>query len=82
MFWDSEGVIRVDLLPHGVTGTAQCCSNLLRNDVHQAIRKKRPGNVSDVIQLHDSARPRTPPMGWEDINYVPNSPDLSPSDFS
>jgi hypothetical protein len=75
VFWDSEGVVRDDLLPHDVTITAQCYSNLLPNDVHQAIR-----NVSDILQ-HENARPRTAPMGWGFINYFPNSPDLSPSDF-
>jgi hypothetical protein len=29
VFWDSEGVIHVDFLPHGATINAQCYSNLL-----------------------------------------------------
>jgi hypothetical protein len=42
-FWDSAGVSQIDFLPHGITNNAQYYSNLLvlRNDVHQAIRKKR-----------------------------------------
>jgi hypothetical protein len=32
--WDSEGVIRIDFLPHGVTLNAQYYSNLLCSDVH------------------------------------------------
>jgi hypothetical protein len=55
MFWDSEGVIHVDFLPHGVTVNAQYCCNLLHNDVHQAIQKKRPGKLSEIILLNDGA---------------------------
>lgn len=36
-FWDSEGVIHVDFLPHNVTINIQYYINLLHNDVHQAI---------------------------------------------
>jgi hypothetical protein len=58
--WDSEGVIHVDFLPHDVTINAQYCSNLLRNDVHQAITKKRPGLLSKKIMLlYDNPRPHT-----------------------
>jgi hypothetical protein len=41
VFWDSEGVIH-DFLPHGATMNAQNYSNLLCNNVHQVIWKKRP----------------------------------------
>jgi hypothetical protein len=58
-FLDSEGVIHIDFLPHSVTINTQCY-NLLRSDVHQAIRKKRRGKLSKkIIALHDNARPRT-----------------------
>jgi hypothetical protein len=43
VFWDSEGVIYGDFLPHFITINAQYYSNLLHNDVHHAIQKKRPG---------------------------------------
>jgi hypothetical protein len=33
VFQDSEGMINVNFLPHGVTVNAQYYSNLLRNDV-------------------------------------------------
>jgi hypothetical protein len=57
LFWDSEGVIHVDFLPHGVIINGQYYSNLLPNDVHQAIQKERPGKLSEIILLHDSAHP-------------------------
>jgi hypothetical protein len=43
VFWNSKGVIHVDFLPHGVTINAQYYSNLLHNDVHQAIYNKLLG---------------------------------------
>jgi hypothetical protein len=39
-FWDSEVMIHVDFLPHGVTINAQYCSNLFQSDVHEVIWKK------------------------------------------
>jgi 23S rRNA G2445 N2-methylase RlmL len=50
VFWDSEGVT-VEFLPYGVTINAQHYSNLLYNDLHQAIHKKRPGKQSKIILL-------------------------------
>jgi hypothetical protein len=58
VFWDSEGVIHVDFLPHGVTVNAQYYTNLLCSDVHQVIWKRRPGKLLKIIiLLHDSACP-------------------------
>jgi histone-lysine N-methyltransferase SETMAR len=78
------------IFPHDVTINAQYYSNLLYNDVHQAIRKKRPGNPSKKInRLHDDARPQTAnftkatlaAMGWETMNHLPYTPDLAPCYF-
>jgi histone-lysine N-methyltransferase SETMAR len=91
VFWDSEGVIYVDFLPHGVTFNAQYYSKLLHNDVHQTIQKKRPGKLSKkIILLHDNACPRTADLmkvtlatvDWEMMNHPPYSPDLASSDFN
>jgi hypothetical protein len=49
VFWDSERVIHVGFLPHGIKINAQYYYNLLCNDVHQAIRKRRPGKLSKKI---------------------------------
>jgi hypothetical protein len=58
--WDSEGVIHVDFLPHGVTINGHYYSNLLCNDVHQVIQKKTPGKLSEkIILLHDNTHPHT-----------------------
>jgi hypothetical protein len=53
VFWDSEGVVHVNFLSHGVKISAQYYSNLFRNDVHQVNQKKRPEKLSKIIQLHD-----------------------------
>jgi hypothetical protein len=90
VFWDSEGRIHIYFLPHGVTIYAQYYSNLFRNDVHQAIQKKRPQKLSKIIiLLHDNAHPHTANLmktilvttGWEIMNLQPYSPDLAPSNF-
>jgi hypothetical protein len=44
VFWNSEGMIHVDILPPHATVNAQYYSNLLLNDVHAEIHKKRPRN--------------------------------------
>jgi hypothetical protein len=78
VFWDLEGVIHADFLPPRSTVNAQYHSNLLLNDVHAAIHKKRPGILSKgSILLHDNARPHTEYLttlatfGWEILNQPP-----------
>jgi hypothetical protein len=57
VFCDSGGMVH---LPHGVTVNAQYYRNLLCNDVHQAIQKKKPQKLSKKITLlHDSVLPHT-----------------------
>jgi hypothetical protein len=51
LFWDSEGVIHINFLPHGATINAWHDCNLLLNDVQQVIRKKRPDKLSKIIIL-------------------------------
>jgi hypothetical protein len=62
-----------------VTTNAQYCSNLLHNDVHQAIQKKRPGKLAKkIILLHDNVRVYTANLmkkilatiGWEIVNHL------------
>jgi hypothetical protein len=58
VFLCQEEVIHVDFLPHGVTVNVQYYSNLLHNDVHQVIQKKRPRKLSKtIIILHYNTRP-------------------------
>jgi hypothetical protein len=85
MFWDSEGVIHIDFIPHDVTINEQCHSNLL-----QAIRKKILAELSRmIILLHDNARPHTANLtkealvtvGREIRNHPSYGPNLTSSDF-
>jgi histone-lysine N-methyltransferase SETMAR len=88
--WNSEGVIHIDFLPHGVTINAQYYSNFHCNDVHQAIQKKRHGKLSTITPLHDDPCPHMAhltkvalaTMGRKIMNHPPYSPDLVPSDFN
>jgi hypothetical protein len=47
VFWVSEGAIHIDFRPHSITINAQHYSDLLCNNVHEAIRKKRPGILKE-----------------------------------
>jgi histone-lysine N-methyltransferase SETMAR len=76
-------VIRVDFLPH-------YHKNLIHNDMHEAIWKKRHGKMSkNIILLHDNPCPHTEnlakaklaTMGWKVVTCSPYSLDLAPSDF-
>jgi hypothetical protein len=58
--------------------------------MHQAIRKKTPGKLSEkIILLHGNSHPHMTnlmkatltTMGWEIIKHPPYSPYLAPSDF-
>lgn len=89
VFWDHKGPLLVDFLERGNTVNAeQYCKTLDR--LRQAIRKKRPGLLSDgIILLHDNATPHTASCtrhwldryNWEVLDHPSYSPDLAPSDF-
>lgn len=90
VFWDSTGIILVDYLERGATINAEYYSNLLQNDVREAMRRKRPGKLSKrPLLLQDNARPHTAHhtmavlerLGWDILQHPPYSPDLAPSDF-
>jgi hypothetical protein len=60
VFWDSEGVIHVDFIPHGVTINAQYFCDFLHIDVHQAVLGESPRKLSKKhILLQNKARPHT-----------------------
>jgi histone-lysine N-methyltransferase SETMAR len=90
VFWDAEGILLVDYLEKGLTINSEYYSNLLRNDLRNALRKKRPGKLTmRPLLLHDNARPHTArntvavlkELGWDLMLHPPYSPDLAPSDF-
>jgi hypothetical protein len=47
-------VIHVDFHPRGATINARYYSDLLHNDVHQAVRKKKPTEpLKKIVLMHD-----------------------------
>ncbi|GFO29697.1 histone-lysine N-methyltransferase SETMAR [Plakobranchus ocellatus] len=57
VFWDSRGMILLDILPKGESVNAdQYCETLDR--LRHAVRRKRPGLLrSGVVLQHDNATP-------------------------
>ena len=90
LFWDHNGPILEYYMPRGSTVTSATYSNLLRENLKQAIRQKRRGLLTTgVCLLHDNARPHTAiatvstieKLRFECIPQPPCSPDLAPLDF-
>lgn len=89
VFWDSQGVLLLDFLPHGQTVTGDYYANLIFQ-LREAIKNKRRGKLTaGPLLLHDNAPPhksrtaraaiRT--SGFEELDHPPYSPDVAPSDF-
>lgn len=90
VFWDCDGIILIDYLESGRTINSEYYSNLLRNDLRNALKNKRRGKLSSIPLIQqDNARPHTAArtvdtirqMGWILLPHPPYSPDLAPSDF-
>ena len=58
-FWDSQGVILLDILPRGESVNAvSYCETL--DKLRHAVRRKRPGLLrSGLVLQHDNATPHT-----------------------
>lgn len=89
IFWDAEGVITIDYMPHGRTITGQYYADLLGR-LREDIKKKRRGKLAKgVLLLHDNAPAHSSRVaqaairdsGFEEVPHPPYSPDLAPSDF-
>ena len=89
VFWDTKGVILLDILPKKRTITGAYYVNLL-DQLRDAIGEKRRGNLTKCVLLQlDNARVHTCKVvmdalernGYELIPHSAYSPDLAPSDF-
>jgi len=89
VFWDTKGVMLMDILSKGSTITGAYCANLL-DQLRNPIREKHRGKISKGVLLqHGNARVHTCKVamdavernGYELIPHTPYSPDLAPSDF-
>jgi hypothetical protein len=77
-------------MPRGNTVTSAMNADLLKNDLHPAIKSKRGGLLSTSILLqHDNAQPHTASspvatiqdLAFECLPHPLYSPDLAPRDF-
>ena len=89
VFWDSEGILMIDYMPHKTTITGQYYAQLMPK-LREAIKNKRRGKLSHgVLILHDNApvhkarvaQAAITECGFEQLNHPPYSPDLAPSDY-
>lgn len=89
IFWDMEGVLMIDYLPHKETITGAYYAQVLEK-LKEAILEKRRGKCSrGVLLLHDNApvhksriaKAAVKDLGFIELNHPPYSPDLAPSDF-
>jgi len=89
VFWDSEGVILVDIMAKGTTINSDAYVQTLKK-LYARLRRVRPNRqMKDVLLQHDNARPHTSlrtmetiaTFGWTVLPHPPYSPDLAPSDF-
>ncbi|GFO05502.1 histone-lysine N-methyltransferase SETMAR [Plakobranchus ocellatus] len=85
VFWDSRGMIPLDILPKGESVNAdRYCETLDR--LRHAVRGKRPGLLrSGVVLQHDNATPHTAKRTkewleryrWDIIPHPAHSSDLA-----
>ena len=89
IFYDTEGVIHIDYMPHKHHITGQYFADLLRR-LHLSICLKRQGKLSSTpLLLHDNAPAHTSRItktvvrecGFEEMSHPPYSLDLAPCDF-
>jgi len=89
IFWDQDGILRIDYLPKGQTINAQYYSPLLVQ-LKDILKEKRRGMVTKgILFLHDNApthralatQNNLAYLGFQLLDHPPYSPDLAPSDY-
>ena len=89
VFWDTDGVILVDVMARGETINSDAYIKTLQK-LKQRYRRVRPNrNPGSILIQHDNARPHTSLLtqeaiakfGWNVLPHHSYSPDLAPSDF-
>lgn len=89
VFWDIEGVILFEAMPHGHTINSAAYIRTLENLVEQYKRVRPHKDVNQILLLHDNAPPHKSfktqqairELGISVLPHPPYSPDLAPSDF-
>ena len=89
IFWDCDGILLIDYMPHKVTITGVYYAELLRK-LRKAVKEKRRGKLSRIpLLLHDNAPAHRSHVGaaavrecgFEELKHPASSPDLAPSDY-
>jgi [histone H3]-lysine36 N-dimethyltransferase SETMAR len=90
VWWSTQGIVHFELLPAGLTITANVYTEQLTR-VQNALIQKQTALVSrkGVLLLHDNARPHVAAvvqekimeLDWELLPHPPYSPDIAPSDY-
>ena len=89
IFWDSQGVILVDYLKKILSITGQYYASLLRK-LREKIKKNRRGKLSLGVFFHQDNAPAHKSAvalatiydcGFQLVEHLPYSSDLSPSDY-
>jgi histone-lysine N-methyltransferase SETMAR len=89
VFWDTDGVILVDVMARGETINSDAYIKTLKNLKQSYWRVQPNRNPGDMLIQHDNARPHTSlrteeaiaKFGWSVLPHPLYSPDLAPSDF-
>ena len=89
IYWDSQGVLLADYLPHGRTINGEYFGSVILQ-LHDAVRSKRRGKLaSRPLLLIDNAPAHSSVVGqaaihdagFTQLQHPPYSPDLAPSDY-
>ena len=89
VFWDSEGVLLLEFMPHKATITGDTYASTIVA-LNENIKQKHRGKLSArVLLLHDNAPTHKSCTLWAairkcgfiELNLPPYSPDLAPSDY-
>jgi len=89
IFWDTDGVILVDVMARGETIILDAYIKTLQK-LKQHYRQVRPNrNPGDILIQHDNVHAATclrtqeaiAKFGWNVLPCPPHSPDLAPSEF-
>jgi len=89
IFWDTDGVILVEVMAKGETINSDAYIKTLQK-LKQRYRRVRPNrNPGDILIQHNNVRPHTSlrtqeaiaKFGWNVLPHPSYIPDLAPSDF-
>ena len=89
IFWDKDGILRIDYLPKGQTINVEYYSSLLVQ-LKGIFKEKRCANVTKgVLFLHDNVtahqalarQKKLAYLGFQCLDHPPYYPDLAPSEY-